>query len=90
MLESTGKFVVTMVAGHPVIEVDGWTVPTDRMRIWFGDEKWLRVDRSNRRYRCRFGEGHLKHVECQQLSALSLYKTYKRSHDAARYLLLSF
>ena len=60
MLESTGKFVVTMVAGHPVIEVDGWTIPTDSMRILFGDEKWLRVDRCTRRYFCRFGEGYQK------------------------------
>ena len=49
-----------MAAGHPVIEVDGLTIPTDSMRILFGDEKWLKVDRRNRRYHCRFGEGYNK------------------------------
>ena len=49
-----------MAAGHPVIEVDGFAIPTDSMCLQFGDEKWLEVDRRNRRYHCRFGEGHLK------------------------------
>ena len=49
-----------MAAGHPVIEVDGLTIPTDSMRILFGDEKWLRVNHCNRQYHCRVGEGYQK------------------------------
>ena len=79
MLESTGKFVVTMVAGHPVIEVDGWTIPTDSMRILFGDEKWLKVDSSTRCYHCRVGEGYNKFYRWGGKSSRNLKEAWEKA-----------